>query len=83
MQNKKALTTIAALHTPGLADYDSAIQTDPKYARTYLLRGVLALHKGQTESAQKDFDTGFKLDPQLHGEFDPIINQIKASRGIK
>lgn len=66
----------------GLADYDRAIQSYPKYARTYLVRGLLALKNGQDESAQKDFDTGFKLDPQLHGEFDPIIRQIKTSRGI-
>ncbi len=66
----------------GLADYDRAIQSYPKYARAYLLRGVLALKNGQDESAQKDFDTGFKLDPQLHGEFDLMIKQIKTNRGI-
>jgi tetratricopeptide (TPR) repeat protein len=65
-----------------LADYDHAIKMDPKAARTYILRGLLALKKREVETAQRDFDQGFKLDPGLHEEFDLIIKHIKTSRGI-
>ncbi|HKO98801.1 MAG TPA: tetratricopeptide repeat protein [Pyrinomonadaceae bacterium] len=66
-----------------LADYDKAIQLNPKFGRSYVLRGLLALNKGQAEAAQKDFDQGFSLNPQLHEEFDGVIKEIRAARGIK
>lgn len=67
-----------------IADYAQAIQLNPKFARSYLLRGLLLLQTGQLEAAaQKDFDTGFALEPALHAEFDDIIKQIRTSRGLK
>ena len=66
-----------------LADYAKAIELNPKFARSYVLRGLIVLNQGQVEAAQKDFDTGFGLDPGLHTEFDGIIKQIRAARGLK
>lgn len=63
-----------------LADYEAAIHLNPSFARAYVLRGLISLTKGQESSAQRDFEKGFQLDPALHAEFDPIINQRRANR---
>jgi tetratricopeptide (TPR) repeat protein len=63
-----------------LADYEQAIKVDPKFGRAYVLHGLLLLQRGQTEAAQKDFDTGFQLDPNLHAEFDPMIKQLRPNQ---
>jgi len=64
---------------PALADYEQAIKLNPKFGRAYVLRGLLLLQRGQMEAAQKDFDTGFHLDPSLHAEFDPMIKQLRPT----
>ncbi|MEA2206215.1 MAG: polyhydroxybutyrate depolymerase [Blastocatellia bacterium] len=62
------------------ADYDRAIELNPKFARAYLLRGLLLLKAGQDAAAQKDLDKGFQLDASLHGEFDPLIKQFRPNQ---
>lgn len=44
----------------GLADYERAIQLNPKFGRTYVLRGLLALNKGQAESAERSDSIGVR-----------------------
>lgn len=61
----------------GLADLDQAIRLDAKFARAYAVRGVIGLKRNQNAAAQQEFDKAFKLDPALHGEFDPIIKQLR------
>jgi len=63
--------------TLGLADLDQAIRLDEKFARAYAVRGVISLKRKQDAAAQRDFDKAFQLDPMLHGEFDPLIKQLR------
>ncbi|MEO7970040.1 MAG: hypothetical protein ABI698_01980 [bacterium] len=63
--------------TLGLADLDQAIRLDEKFARAYAVRGVISLKRRQDAAAQQDFAKAFQLDPALHGEFDPIIKQLR------
>lgn len=63
-----------------LADYDEAIKLNPKLGRTYVLRGLVTLKRGEAEAAQKDFDRGFQLDSSLHAEFDPMIKQLRPKQ---
>ena len=62
-----------------LADYEAALNLNPKFGRAYVLRGLILLKSGQDSAAQKDFDYGFQLDPNLHAEFDPMIKQLRAN----
>jgi poly(3-hydroxybutyrate) depolymerase/Tfp pilus assembly protein PilF len=66
--------------TLGLADLEQAIRLDEKFARAYAVRGVISLKRHQDAAAQQDFDKAFKLDPALHGEFDPIIQQLRVKQ---
>ncbi|MDQ1637198.1 MAG: polyhydroxybutyrate depolymerase [Pyrinomonadaceae bacterium] len=66
--------------TLGLADLDQAIRLDEKFARAYAVRGVISLKRSQDAAAQRDFDKAFQLDPALHGEFDPIIKQLRVKQ---
>lgn len=63
-----------------LADYEEAIKLNPNFGRAYLLRGLVVLKRGEAEAAQKDFDRGFKLNPDLHSEFDPMIEQLRPTK---
>jgi tetratricopeptide (TPR) repeat protein len=60
-----------------LADYEQAIKLNSNFGRVYLLRGLISLKRGEGETAQKDFDRAFQLDPGLHAEFDPMIQQLR------
>ncbi|HSS19081.1 MAG TPA: tetratricopeptide repeat protein [Pyrinomonadaceae bacterium] len=62
-----------------LADYEAALKLNEKFARAYVLRGLVRLVAGEQASAQKDFDRGFQLDAGLHAEFDPIIKQRRPN----
>jgi poly(3-hydroxybutyrate) depolymerase/Tfp pilus assembly protein PilF len=66
--------------TLGLADLDQAIRLDEKFARAYAVRGVISLKRSQDAAAQRDFDRAFQLDPTLHGQFDPIIKQLRTNQ---
>ena len=63
-----------------LADYEEAIKLDPSFGRAYLLRGLVILKRGEAGAAQQDFDRGFKLNPGLHSEFDPMIEQLRSTK---
>jgi tetratricopeptide (TPR) repeat protein len=58
-----------------LADYEQAIELNPKFGRAYVLRGLILLKRGQGAAAQKDLEKGFQFDASLHAEFDPISKQ--------
>lgn len=63
-----------------LADYEEAIRLNPDFGRAYLLRGLVKLKRGEALAAQKDFDRGFQLNPGLHPEFDPMIEQLRPTK---
>jgi poly(3-hydroxybutyrate) depolymerase/Tfp pilus assembly protein PilF len=63
-----------------LADYARAIELNRKFARAYVLRGLLLLKTGQDTAARIDLDTGFQLDASLHAEFDPMIKQLRPDQ---
>jgi tetratricopeptide (TPR) repeat protein len=65
-------------HELAFKDFERAVEMDPKSGRAHLLRGLYYLRVGKSESAQQDFDKGFSLAPELHGEFDPIIHSLKS-----
>ena len=61
-----------------LLDLNQAIRLNDKFARAYAVRGIVSLKLKQEQSAQKDFAKAFQLEPGLHAEFDPIIEQLRA-----
>lgn len=63
-----------------LADYERAIELNPKFGRAFVLRGLLLLKTGQDTAAQKDLEKGFQLDASLHAEFDPMIKQLRPNQ---
>jgi tetratricopeptide (TPR) repeat protein len=66
--------------TLALADYEHAIEVNPKFGRAYILRGLILLKAGTVAAADKDFEKGFQLDPNLHAEFDPLIKQLRPNQ---
>jgi poly(3-hydroxybutyrate) depolymerase/Flp pilus assembly protein TadD len=65
------------------ADFSAAIKLNPKLARAYIFRGLIQLMDGADAAAQKDFDLGFQLDPNLKAEFEAQIQQMRSSRPAK
>ncbi|HEX9630280.1 MAG TPA: tetratricopeptide repeat protein [Pyrinomonadaceae bacterium] len=64
----------------GLADLEQAIRLDEKFARAYAVHGLISLKLSKDSVAQQDFAKAFELDPTLHGEFDPIIKQLRVKQ---
>jgi tetratricopeptide (TPR) repeat protein len=64
----------------GLVDLEQAIRLDEKFARAYAVHGLISLKLSKDSVAQEDFAKAFQLDPTLHGEFDPIIKQLRAKQ---
>ncbi len=63
-----------------LTDYEAAIKLNPRFARGFVLRGLILLKRGgQDAEAWKDLNQGFELDPSLHAEFDPMIKQLRPN----
>ena len=60
-----------------LLDLNQAIRLNDKFARAYAVRGIVSLKLKQEQAAQKDFAKAFQLEPALHAEFDPIIDQLR------
>jgi tetratricopeptide (TPR) repeat protein/uncharacterized membrane protein len=46
-----------------LADYDKALELDPKSSLTYKNRGLLHYHKEEYDAAIADFDKAIEIDP--------------------
>ena len=47
-----------------MADYDQAIQLNPKYARAYHNRGSAWGNKGDLDRAIADYNQAIRLDPK-------------------
>src|SRR5262249_60612061 len=47
-----------------IADYNRAIELDPKYAAAYSNRGIAKQAKGDLDGAITDFSRAIELDPQ-------------------
>jgi lipoprotein NlpI len=72
-----------------IADYDSAIATDPRFANAYSNRGAALGSEGDLDAAMRDFDRAIELDPMLalayenrgialisHGDLDAAIKDL-------
>jgi hypothetical protein len=67
---------------PGaIADFDKAIDLNPRYAKAYGGRGVTRLLQGKDAEAEKDFKTCAELDARLRKTLEPLIEAAKAKRG--
>jgi len=51
-------------HKEAIADYDTAIELDPKYASAYCNRGIARGKLGRHKEAIADYDTAIGLDPK-------------------
>ena len=47
-----------------MADYDQAIQLNPKYARAYVNRGSAWGNRGDLDRAIADYNQAIRLDPK-------------------
>ena len=54
----------SGLYRSAIANYDSAIQVKPNYAKAYYNRGKAKNSLGRTEEAKQDFQTALKLAEQ-------------------
>lgn len=65
-----------------LDDFSRAIELDPKFARAYVLRGLMLLQTSRTmdAAAWKDLDKGFQLDLSLHDKFDPLLKVLRPDQ---
>ena len=50
-------------YTEAIADYDKAIELDPKLAPAYMNRGVAKYNLKQYSEAIADYDKAIELDP--------------------
>jgi tetratricopeptide (TPR) repeat protein len=63
-----------------LADFDKAIELDPKLAALYLGRGTVYLEKGNTEKAIGDLTLAVKLDVSLKSLVDPLVERCQTPK---
>ncbi|MBC8358067.1 MAG: tetratricopeptide repeat protein, partial [Candidatus Aminicenantes bacterium] len=52
------------LYGKAIADYNKAIEIDPKYAKAYLYRGTAYDHKGLCDEAISDYTKAIEIDPK-------------------
>ena len=69
--------------TGAIADFDKAIELNPKYARAYGDRGITRLLQGKDAEAQQDFARGFHLDPGMRTVFESLIGEARATHAGK
>jgi Tfp pilus assembly protein PilF len=68
-QHKLALVSRGAAfmrtgnHKTALADFDRALELDPKYARAHHLRGLTREFEGDDDGALEDFNRALELQP--------------------
>ena len=60
-----------------IADYDRAIETNPRHANAYANRGLARLRQGQEAAAQQDFARCLSLDIRLKSSLEQRIREIK------
>lgn len=77
--SRGAELSIAGKPTEALADYAKAIEINPEYARAYANRGVIFWELDKPADADREFEQAFKLDPNLHAEFDQYIKDMRAA----
>jgi hypothetical protein len=63
-----------------LADFDKAIELDPKLAPLYLGRGTVYLETGNTEKAKDDLTLAVKLDVSLQSLVDPLLERCQTPK---
>jgi tetratricopeptide (TPR) repeat protein len=57
------------------ADYQAALEGDPRFAPAYANRGILRDRAGDTKGAMADYREALRLDPKL-GELPGILDRI-------
>jgi len=66
-----------------IADFDKAIQLDPRLALAYANRGLIRLLEGKTVEAEKDFAQCVNLDASLKLFVEERIRDVKRQLASK
>ena len=66
-----------------IADFNRALELDPKLANAYMNRGLVLLLQGNEKEAKKDFDRFRDLAPDLKNELDRSIKLARELRAEK
>ena len=61
-----------------IADYDRAIELDPKFAWAYAGRGLVHLLEKRQPQADADFARALEIDPSIKPDLDTRVNELKA-----
>ena len=66
-----------------LGEFDRAVQADPKYLWSYMLRGTAHNRLGQLKPALADYDKALEIDPRhfpsLIGRAPPIVRWVSSA----
>jgi tetratricopeptide (TPR) repeat protein len=63
-----------------IADFNRAIELNPRLAPAYGNRGFVRLLQGEDAKAQEDFDRCIKLDPALKARLDQWTEAVRQLR---
>ena len=66
-----------------IADYESAIQIDPLFAKAYGNRGLARLFQGDMAGAERDFEECLRLEPNLKPLLEEQIGKAKRRLAAK
>jgi lipoprotein NlpI len=66
-----------------VADYNTAIRLDPRYAVAYLNRGLALLRLNRESDAQRDFAEALRLDEGLKTTLERLLRAAKEPRAGK
>ena len=66
-----------------IADFDRALQLDPKLVDAYVDRGLALLLQGKETEAAKDLERALAIDPSLKEEVDKRIKAANELRNMK
>lgn len=62
-----------------LADYNKALEIDPRYAEIYANRGIVWLRMGQKAKADADFAACLALKPGIQSSLERCIKVVQTA----
>ncbi len=68
-------------YTPAIADFDRAIEINPRYAKAYTNRGNVYWHRGQYDQAVSDYNKALSINPRDAVTYNNrgILNSLRSS----